>query len=382
MALVALRRGGYLARTSVDQGVMPNFRFRTFLRRKNEVALVPESEVASTSNMVGDMVEVVRGTSWFSVMFFYFSKIPAPLAVKSPMAAMCLGLMSRTMGISALAPFMAVLRAFWVTPRAFVEYRTDNEETFHSWYWAFLMSLVSPIYGAIKYFGGSGEAVGCSPRTPHRCESTSRTVDTEASSRHSDATPVSVSGVTHTTSPSLRCAKYLLRTRNPGQPLGEGECEERNTKRYRIHHIDGRKEGRVKRNRFDGTDGIEMCQSHDYTYGEWPQAQDCRRNGRMGRRAEITTNGKQVTLRLHHLGRNRSAKDITVTDDVTSSKERPSSNAPNASELMEKYADGLEATDYHTGDEGVHRASIKTPLARVMNLQKRVLKHEKPAKPR
>ena len=67
---------------------------------------------------------------------------------------------------------------------------------------------------------------------------------------------------------------------------------------------------------------------------------------------------------------------------ATSSKERPSSNASNTSELMEQYADGMEETDYRAGDEGVHRASIKTPLDRVMHLQKRVLKHEKPVKPK
>ena len=109
---------------------MANFRFYNFAKKQNEVAPVSAPGVAASSNAIGDMATLVRGTSWFGILSFYFNRIPIPIAVKIPVAAVCLLFMARSLGISALTPFVAILRDVWIILRLFADYPTDTDESF------------------------------------------------------------------------------------------------------------------------------------------------------------------------------------------------------------------------------------------------------------
>ena len=134
--------------------------------------------------------------------------------------------------------------------------------------------------------------------------------------------PASMDGEAAATRASPCCANYLLCKNDHVEPLDEGGCEERNTKWYRIRHLDGRKGGRGNRNRFGGAEWIKPCQAHDYDYEECAQSQDCHRNGCIERRAEVLTNGRQVNLCLRHLGRVHASNDRTPSGTETTGKSK------------------------------------------------------------
>ena len=116
--------------------------------RTNEVMTVPDTTPTCVTQMA---TEILRCTSGFGVIAFYLTRLHGPLAVKVPVYLMIIALVGRTLGLGALYPIVSIFRTGWIMIRTVVVFLTDNVGSFDLWFWAFVTSLLRPIYQGVKF---------------------------------------------------------------------------------------------------------------------------------------------------------------------------------------------------------------------------------------
>ena len=80
-----LLKRGFTARTTVDQGALPNFRYYKIIKKDDTAA---QSDDADDGRDIGapltDLVTIVRGPSWFGLVLFYCAKVHGAMSFKIP----------------------------------------------------------------------------------------------------------------------------------------------------------------------------------------------------------------------------------------------------------------------------------------------------------
>ena len=138
---------GFMARTDVDQGAVPNFRFYKIVKSNmNSLQVAGEEVNHEVRPIKEDLVTIIRGTSWMSLFLSYFAKVPGAMTLKIPGIFLILMIPSKTVGVGAFAPIRAVLRAVWIAIRIFVDFAMDTNSVLDIWFWAFCISLLWPLY--------------------------------------------------------------------------------------------------------------------------------------------------------------------------------------------------------------------------------------------
>ena len=109
---------GFMARTDVYQGAVPNFRFFKIIKGD---AVAAQNVNEDASRDIGapqnDLVAALRGTSWMWLFMFYFAKVPGSITFEIPGVFLALVLLSKTIGLGAFPPFRALLKAVWIVLR-------------------------------------------------------------------------------------------------------------------------------------------------------------------------------------------------------------------------------------------------------------------------
>ena len=89
--------------------------------------------------------------SRLGLFLFYYAKIHGALYFNLPGAILVLAILRNAIGVGAFPPIRAVLKAVWITVRLFFDFATDADRSLGTWFWAFSISVLWPLYAGIEY---------------------------------------------------------------------------------------------------------------------------------------------------------------------------------------------------------------------------------------
>ena len=249
------------------------------------------------------------------VIVFYITHTPGPEDVKVPLLMLVIALISRTIGIGALAPVWSILRDGRLVVRVIMNFLTDSEGTIAVWFWAFVASLSWPMYSIVWYgwnhcFAPTAEVIPEQSDNRSCGEPTTPSIMSCATTQAASDSVVSRRSGLEGTKNECQATGLFLKKRSD-QSLSDTTCANGNAVWCRVTDSDSRHPDVGKTNRYeDECEWIQLGREHEERYEEWNLAKQCNVRNCSNHRSGTAVQGALSKVCEHHMGQTSVGKDV------------------------------------------------------------------------